>query len=1079
MEWRLIQKYFAENTNHITRHHITSIDEFIKTRLPATIKHINPLKVVKPKHTIEVYIGGEDASRISIARPVLKTESGITPLYPNDARVKDMYYCSDVYADILVRYTGGVNKTFPAVRIGTIPIMVNSCLCVLEGQPPEVKTEMGSCVFDQGGYFIIDGLEKCLIGQERLVNNRAFITIPSDPQLALQALIETTSEDDPFPKSVMLFLHKKTNLIFVRIPQVGIDSPLEVPLFTVFRALGVESDRYILQFILGDLDDPINKDLADFLFYTVLNNDGIYTTTDAHAFLANHVRYKSTDHVLHILVNDFLRNAGPNFRDKCITLGILVKDFVKTHLGYLKLGDKDNFRHKRIDTSGELVFGIFRDYYNKFRADVRRQIEYAYTSGPWSTMEDISDMIRENELGRFFDYRIIDQGFRTSLKGKWGIDMKDGIIQDLNRISYLSYMTHMRSINNPMDRDRKLAQPRRLDCSQWGIACPTQSPDGQNLGLTKNMAILATVTTNSSPETMRTILRELGCTPMRDVGLNHNMTMVFLNDNIYGIVEEPDVFVDKFRALRRSGGMDVFASINWNRIQQKISVFCDAGRLTRPLLIVQGGKLVLKEEDLENPWDALFTMGMEYVDVEEANNALIAMTPAEIGEYTTHCEIHPSTALSLYTNSIPFAHHNQAPRNVLSCAQGKQAIGVYATNFNNRMDTMSYLLNYPQRPLVSTKYTQYCNIDKLPNGENLIVAIACYSGYNIEDSVIINKQSFERGMFNVTYLKSFADVEEEGTFFANPHDLKNKSVNISTKFCNELTIDENGFPKTNAFVEDQDALLGKVSVSNQDKAVVYADVSKIADKTIEGIVDKVLVFRNASGERSVKVRLRQTRLPQLGDKVASRHAQKGVVGMILNEEDMPFTAAGVRPDIIINPHALPTRMTIAQLLECVCAKAAALNCHLYDATTFERHDINKCCEDLSQAGYERYCNEVLYDGRSGAQIACDIVISPTYYLRLKHMVADKENWRSEGAVSTLTRQPVRGRAVNGGLRVGEMERDAIAAHGTISFLKEAFIDKSDKYMYRYGENATLEVPYSFKLLLQELEALNISAKMSI
>lgn len=1110
MEWNLISKYFSDNPTYITRHHLDSYNEFVKKRLPNAINAINPISVVKNdeyKHTIDVYVGGLEGNKIFIAKPIIRIEDGTMPLYPNDARVKDMYYSADVYADVLVRYDGNIDKTFHQVRIGTIPIMVNSCICVTYNQPPDVRRAMGECPYDQGGYFIVDGLEKCLIGQERLAYNRALITKDEHPN-SLKLLIETINESDPFSKSQELLLREKTDQIYVKISsQVGIESQIEVPLFIVFRALGVESDRQIMDFIaMGD------KEIMNFLYPSCLNNENIYRKEDALEFLAQNVRYKSPDHVTHILVKDFLRNITSDFRKKCMFLGMLTRDLIKTHLRHIPLANKDNFSHKRIDISGELVFAIFRDYYNKLRAHIRKEIEYAYSLSP---SNNISELIKDSQVDKFFDASIIDNGFRTSLKGKWGVDQDDGIVQDLSRISYVAYLSQMRRMNNPLDRSLKLAQPRRLDCSQWGVACPTQSPDGHNLGLDKNMTVLSTISTTVSTSVMREVLQDLKCIPIEDIGIIHKKTFVLLNNDLYGVVDDPDAFVQGFRLLRRYGAINAFCSIAWNRMQGKIYVFSESGRLLRPLLVVQGGKMVITENDLSKKWNTLFSGNerdlydetyirdvkeviapMEYIDVEEANNIRIAMTPSEITQNSTHCEIHPSTILSLYTNTIPFAHHNQAPRNVFSCAMGKQAIGVYSTNFNNRMEVMSYLLHYPQQPLVTTKYTKYTNIDKLPNGENPIVAVACYSGYNIEDSIIVNRQSIERGMFNVTYLKSFSESEsdekESKAFFANPYDLARKAVKIKTNYANELTIDESGLPKLNAYIEETDALLGKVVTKPTDnKSIVYVDASKIADKTVEGIVDKVLIFRNSKDDRAVKVRLRQTRLPQLGDKLASRHGQKGVIGMILNNEDMPFTKDGVVPDIIINPHALPTRMTVAHLLECICAKAGTLNCTHYDATTFESHDIFKYADDLAKCGYERYGNEIMYNGKTGVMMPCEIFIGPTYYFRLKHMVADKINYRNDGPVSSLTRQPIRGRANNGGLRVGEMERDSIIAHGMGSFLKECFVEKSDGFevMYNTERGSISELntgdmqgrmlmPYSMKLLLQEVEALGITIKMS-
>jgi DNA-directed RNA polymerase II subunit RPB2 len=1106
MEWRVIEKYFRDNQSFIAKHHIDAYDHFVKVKLKDTIRNINPITIIKTdenghtRHVINVFVGGRDGARISIAKPVLNEGDKVHPLHPNEARLRDLYYSADVMADVDIEIEAIGQPPVPAmhfqsVKIGNIPIMVNSSICILNKQPAHVRRAMGECPYDQGGYFIVDGLEKVIVSQERIVTNKLFITKPQDAiKHALEAQIQCTSLDDPFKKTFAIFISTK-NAIHIKIPDIV---GQEIPLFTMFRAMGVESDRQIISYIAADDDD-----VREFLYWSIIDNKGIYSQEAAYEHFKEHVRYKNIEHVKHIVVNDFLRNAGADMHKKSLFLGMLARRMIQTHMGVIPMINRDNYNHKRVDTAGALIFQLFRDYYNVFRKQIRTFIDMQYAGGV-----DMTKLVKDSDLQTCFDSRIIEAGIKTSLKGNWAGENnpdKAGIVQDMNRISYMGYLSHCRRLNTPMGRDIKLAQPRRLDASQWGLCCPVQSPDGASIGLDKHMSVLTYVSINADVKQMSSCLADLGCITASDMNAANTYTRVMLNNDLFVAHHDPSKLVERFRAMRQHGAINACCSITWNNKLNEVYVLIDEGRLIRPLFIVRDGRLVYDEaKHLQMSWQQLFngsnqgrkfadpgyakdvkydaSAPLEFLDIEEANNCLIAMFPNQLadGKAYTHCEIHPSTTLGLYTNSIPFAHHNQAPRNVFSGQQGKQAIGVYATNFNNRMDVMSYVLHYPQKPLVTTKYNKYTNTEILPNGENLMVAIACYSGFNQEDAVIINKQAIERGMFNVTCFKSYATSEEDGngkkTMLCNPYELRRRGMDLTPRRANELTVDSNGMPKLNAHIEQGDCIIGRVGITSEGKDVRFSDKSLVADKTIAGIVDKNIVFTAENGERKVKIRMRKTRLPVLGDKMASRHGQKGVVGMIVDSQDMPFTKDGLIPDMIINPHAIPSRMTVGHLIECVAAKLAALDGSIIDGTVFIQHDVDAYYAGLERHTFERFGNEIMYNGMTGEQIHAEIFFGPTYYFRLKHMVDDKINYRSVGPTSATTHQPMRGRAIDGGLRLGEMERDVMLAHGATAFLKECYVDKSDGYKWM-DDGKQRVVPYSFKLLTQELAALGIKTQL--
>tara|TARA_B110000495_G_C22981896_1_gene577262 strand:- start:111 stop:1568 length:1458 start_codon:yes stop_codon:yes gene_type:complete len=470
---------------------------------------------------------------------------------------------------------------------------------------------------------------------------------------------------------------------------------------------------------------------------------------------------------------------------------------------------------------------------------------------------------------------------------------------------------------------------------------------------------------------------------------------------------------------------------------------------------------------------------------------------------STHAEIHPSLILGALASCIPFPHHNQSPRNTYQSAMGKQAVGVHCTNYNKRYDTFSHVLSSPQRPLIETKMMKYLNADKLPNGINVVVAIATYGGYNQEDSIIFNKSSIDRGLFSSTFYRTYKEEEKKNQLSGEEEKFcrPDKERLLFPKPCNYSKINDEGFVDENKFVGDNDILIGKVIPFKGNKDFDYKDSSISLRRNESGFVDKNHITTNGDGYKICKTRIRSFRKPEIGDKFSSRHGQKGTIGMIYPAEDMPFTSSGIIPDIIINPHAIPSRMTIAQLIECILGKVCCETGNIGDGTAFNQVSVKEVTNMLLKAGHEKNGNEILYNGFTGEQIKTQIFMGPTYYQRLKHMSGDKIHSRATGPIVTMTRQPAEGRSSHGGLRFGEMERDCMIAHGTSNFLKERMMDVSDKYhvficcgcnmpaianpddnIYEckncnnYKHFKKVELPYSCKLLMQELQCMNIAPR---
>ena len=1190
LDWNIINSYFNSNNYYFTNIQIESYNDFIGNKLPYTIKTLNPFTMLKKNidtdellYEVNVYIGGEEGDKIYLGKPVLHENGTNKPLYPNEAKLKDLHYCSDLYADVLIEYiTYGENnkkimntKEFKLTKLGLIPIMVHSNLCILNNQSFNVITEMGECPYDQGGYFIVSGKEKVIITQERIATNKIFITKSKEDFFSHEATIRCTSKENIlFPKTINFGVYNedynkglRKNAIILTCPNID----KNIPIFLMFRALGIESDKEILNYILYDINNPSNKKLLDFLRYSLIDSNYIYNQQQALEYLAQYTSYKNVDNILYVLANDFLPNVGRDFNNKAFFLGYLINKIVKTKLGIIPETNKDNYLFKRVDLSGYQLSNLFRDFYNKLRNNIKNTMDRQYNYGYWKNTGDISNLINSNNIKLIFDNKIITDGMIKSLKGNWGMlndPNKMGIVQDLSRLSYLGYLSHIRRINTPIDRSIKLVEPHRLGGSQFGSMCPVESPDGGNIGLLKHFPIMTIVSYDNEIDDIINCLEDNKMIYLNDISTNDvpKGTKIFINNNWIGLHFEPYDIYRLLINLRRIGVIHKTISISWYIQDNEIHILADSGRVLRPLYIVKDNKLLLdnhtivddiKKDNFE--WNDLVNKKnnynfkynkdlldkfksrdkdnskkidfdkfnksinlIEYIDIEESNTALIAMNRKYLDNklnHYTHCEIDPSTILSVYSNVIPFSDHNPYPRNAFGAQQGKQAIGIYATNFNNRIDTASYIIHYPQRALVHTKYTQYTHNEELPNGENLIVAIATYTGFNQEDSIIVNKSSIERGMFNITKFKSFIDEEtinkndNEKTIFKNPIDIINNGTPMKFKLANWEYIDNNGLPKVNSYINEEDVILGKVKIieevqdsdnifSKKVTKTVHIDNSIVGDKIKKGFIDKVFVYKNEDNLNKVKMRFRKSMKPELGDKMSSRAGQKGVCGMIYPQEDMPFNKDGIVPDIIINPHAIPSRMTIGQLIECVLCKLGCKYAMSIDGTTFNNQKTKKLFDLLDNKDIHKYGDEIMYNGFTGEQIPCHIFIGPTYYYRLKHMVSDKVNYRSDdGPITTTTKQPTQGRSNGGGLRIGEMEKDALISHGLGSFLKESMMERSDKFKYSIENyNGTIaiktkdnlistfkdsdnldftniETPYTFKLLLQEMEGLSIKTSL--
>jgi DNA-directed RNA polymerase II subunit RPB2 len=1111
----------------------------------------------KVQHEYEVMLEFE---KISIRKPTIFENNGaIHPMMPNDARLRNLTYASPLNVDVKVTTTfvdhtrNSIRESnvriFPNVHLGKIPVMVGSKYCLLNDQKHVHPSLMGECAEDVGGYFIIQGGERAMISMERMSENRPFVFRNGRGNAKEMEVVEIKCigpDNDQVPKSntVKIVYHPKNQLITMlraTVPRIKTD----IPLVILFRALGVLADKDIYELILGYDKDPTYDPI---ITESILESSSITTQEQALAWMGEHtntwsVKSQKQNNVQDILSEELFPQIGGaemNYEKACF-LAHMTRKVLWTSSQRLPTDDRDAYPNKRVDIPGFLLADLFRKTYNnRMVKDMKAALSKEIHGGSWKATGNWTEIVNINNINKIIKSTILDVCLKSSLatgkfgSGKIGGPSKDGVSQVLNRLNFTSAVSHLRRISTPIEKTGKLIAPRKQHNTQWGYICPCETPEGHGVGVIKNMASTASISIFSSPITVYAFIQNLNkLISLREttVQQKHDHTRVFLNGSWIGMLLNQDAseVVNTLRKAKRAGKIHIYTGIIWKNAFKELWITTEAGRILRPVYyapaireIVADKTGTLKNQILQiKEWNNLLMWEsptekrlFEYLDAGETEGAYIAMdydSCLKDNSYT-HCEIHPSVIFGTAASGIPFPDHNQSPRNAYQCAMGKQAMGVYSLNYRERFDAMSHILCYPEIPMVSPYMSKFYGAQSLPAGQNIVVAIMTYTGYNQEDSNMINRAALDRGRFRSIFYRTYKDEER-----------KNQSSGEEEKFCNPDSIEtkhmknahydklaEDGFVPKDTYVTPDDVLIGKVVPLRVPTGAILPagakkqrDVSKMPRNNESGYVDKIYKNRNGEGYSFVKIRMRQDRIPEIGDKFSSRHGQKGTMGMILNPEDMPQTASGIIPDIIINPHCIPSRMTIAQLMETLLSKIGCMTGCLGDGSPFNATTV----EDLSrilrdQYGMEPHGNEIMYNGYTGRMMETSIFIGPCYYQRLRHCSADKLHSRASGPLVMLTRQPAEGRAREGGLRFGEMERDCVVAHGMAEFTKERLMECSDAFSCysckgcgllaianpeqsiwacRGCGNTTefshINIPYATKLLLQELETMCIGSRL--
>lgn len=1162
LSWKVIESYFqGQHLERLVRHQLESYNNFINYQIKKTIDMFNPV-TIHSEHDKDEKTGLYSLEMIitfdnfQIYRPQIHENNGATKImFPQEARLRNFTYSSAMTLDInikIIKRSGenmenieNLHQKLQRIHIGKMPIMLKSSICILKQYNHLDANITGECKYDGGGYFIINGSEKTCLAQERAAENNimCFDVKKNNNKWSWLAEIKSIPDDKCIsPKQINITIATRNNgsghAMFIHIPRIK----APIPLFIVFRALGIISDKEICKYIILDIENVEMKKMLFALKASIVDAQKYNTQENALQYIVNQAMFtpinmtqeegnkKKREFTENVLTNDLFPHCKTQVQ-KLYFMGLMANKLLQTSFGWRKKDDRDSYKNKRIDLCGVLLNNLFRNYFNKLVKDLQKQTIREINNGSWKSTDNYKGIINQTNIYKIVKSTTIENGIKRALAtGDFGIkntnSNKVGVAQVLNRLTYISSLSHLRRINTPIDKSGKLIPPRKLHNTQWGMVCAAESPEGQSVGVVKNLAYLAHISIASLSNPIYDVVEKF-IIPLENLTFEelYNKVKIIINGNWIGTVKEPYKFYKYMKQKKYEGIINIYTSVVFNFREQEIVICNDAGRIMRPIYKVKNNKLLITNEIANKimnnklRWDDLLVNHnisesiIEYIDASEQNSSLIAIntksfTKKETKHYKyTHCEIHPSTIFGILASCIPFPEHNQSPRNTYQCAMGKQAMGMYVTNYQNRMDKTAYVQTYTMRPLVDTRLMSMIKLNNIPSGSMVIVAIMTYSGYNQEDSVLFNKGSLDRGLFGATIYHTEKDEDKK---IQGDEEIRCKADRTKTKgmkFANYEKLNDKGVIPENTLLENGDIIIGKIvpikeNRNDHTKVIKYRDQSRIYRTHEESYVDKNYIHRNGDGYTFAKIRTRTYRKPVIGDKFSSRHGQKGTIGLVVPEADMPVNENGIRPDIIINPHAIPSRMTIAQLKETLLGKVLLKLGVFGDGTSFGEQSIKTIGNLLRKLGMQNTGEELLYNGMTGEQIETTVFMGPAFYQRLKHMVNDKAHCRNNGPMVVLTRQPAEGRSRDGGLRFGEMERDCMVSHGASRFTKDRIYYSSDTFQVysckkcgmmavfnnekkihvcKTCNNRTdfnrIEIPYACKLLFQELITMNIAPRI--
>ncbi len=1071
----LVVKYLKQHS--LVESNIRSFNDFISKRIQQIADEINESL---SNEDVQVKFG-----KIRVGEPnIIEADGSISVITPSDARLRNLTYSAPVHAELSVRYNDQTESS--EVEIGRIPIIVKGEICNTSVMTKEELTKNYMDPLDPGGYFIINGNERVIVMSEDLAPNQPFI---EEGRHGLTSRIFSERGAYRIPTTIsetndgileLTFSRLRNNPIIVLLKALGMTKESEIA-----KHVGIENDCFIINlYEFAGL-----KDSEDAMMY-IAEKSGIQGT-----------KKEILDRVKQRVDSFLLPHVGTtkNSRlNKAITLCRLTNLHLRAREDNYIRTAKDHYANKRVNLSRDRTADIFRVNLNILVRDIQYSLQKISKRKKFYSLKTIAK-------STLFTHRV-ESAIAT---GSW-IGERSGVTQNMDKTNYLSVLSQLQRVTSMLPGEQENFLARTLHPTHYGRFCPIETPEGTEIGLRKNLSLLAKISTAIE------LNEDLVIKKFESLGTakeTENGTDVFLNGKFLGFTSNPQEFVKKLRTIRRNKELPHELSIRYDNLLDQVSVVSGSGRVLRPLIIVENGTPKLKDEDLvlleqdKIKWMDLVDRGIiEYIDAAEEENAFVALREEKLTNEHTHLEVHPIDVFGLITSLVPFCNHDQSSRLLKGSKTNKQSLGIYAANYLVRLDTDASILHYPQKPLVRSFI--YDTLDVYPAGQNIVVAVIPFEGYNIEDAVALNKASIDRGMGRSTYFRPYTATElQYAGGLKDEITIPEKDVSSYRTEDSYRFLEDDGVAYPEAIISSGEVVIGRVTppkfLSEARDLTIQTkkEASAVIRQGESGIVDAVFITADSEGNRVVHARMRDSRLPEIGDKFSAPHGQKGVVGLIADSDDIPFTSKGIKPDLMFNPHGIPSRMSVGYMIELLAGKTAALSGKIIDGTPFTGQSVQELEEQLRNLGFGYDGKETMYSGVTGKKLEAKIYIGNMYYLKLRRMVKNLIHARASGKVALLTRQPIEGRAKGGGLRLGEMEQQALAGHGSSLLLKERYdSDKTVVYICSEcgsvgyedsirkkvicsvcgsNESEPVEVSYAFKLLIDELLGLGIQTKFRL
>ena len=1104
--WPVIQDILKREG--IAKQHLNSFDEFLERGLQSIIKEVDKIDIENAEYPYKIQLG-----KVKLQQPrMMELDGSITHITPAEARLRNVSYAAPVMMEASVIEDGKILES-RFVHIGDVPVMAKSNACILNNFSNSKLIDYGEDPNDPGGYFIINGSERVIVGLEDLSYNKIIVDRETlGGNIVFKAKVYSSIVGY---RAKLELVMKNDGLIVARIP----GSPVDIPVVTLMRALGLESDKEIAAVVslVDELQDELEGSFEKAGDVPTAKDAVVYISKRIAPGMLEEFQIKRAETLLDWGLLPHLGKHPENRKEKAQFLGEAACKLLELKLGWITPDDKDHYGNKVIKFAGQMLADLFRTAFRNLVRDMKYQLE---RSGQKRGINAVAAAIRPGI--------ITDKLNNAIATGNWGRG-RVGVTQLLDRTNYLSTISHLRRIQSPLSRTQPNFEARDLHATHFGRICPSETPEGSNCGLVKNLALSGIISVNVPSEEIIEKLYDLGTVHFFDAkdDLKKDGTRIFVDGRLIGYYKDGLELAESLRDLRRNSKIHPHVGVSFHKSDEnedatrRLYVNCNAGRVLRPLIIIKDNKPLLTQDLLDKiskkllSWTDLLRMSvLELIDANEEENCYVTLDDKDTKKYT-HLEVFPPSILGAGASIIPYPEHNQSPRNTYESAMAKQSLGFSTPMMNTSTYVRQHLMLYPQVPAVNTKAMKLLGLEDRPAGQNCVVAVLPFDGYNIEDAIVLSQASVDRGLGRTFFFRIYdAEAKQYPGGMRDSFEIPNAEDNIRG-YKGERAyrlLEEDGVVASESPVKGGDILIGKTSPPRfmeeyrefESSGPYRRDTSIGVRPSETGVIDTVVMTQSNEGGKMYKIRARDMRVPEIGDKFASRHGQKGVMGLLAKAEDLPYTAEGMSPDVLINPHAFPSRMTVGMMMESICGKAASFRGKRFDGSAFVGEKMDEVKKVMDTHDFKYSGKEIMYDGRTGKAFPVDVFIGVVYYQKLHHMVADKIHARARGQVQMLTKQPTEGRARGGGLRFGEMERDCLIAYGASMILKDRLLDESDKsdifvcercglvayhdvkqrkYVCRVcGDKAkvsSVSVAYAFKLLLQEMQSLNVAPRLLI